>query len=124
VGGLALRYLVGALPSGVPQHVGTTDVDLVIGLALGDDAPETYRTLQNNLVRSGFTRDAPSFRWQRDVGSKATDTGSMLRNTEHCARGHRLVRRCSEKSRSPSSAEFVFSVELRYAGIREIGLFR
>ena len=29
--------------------VGTTDVDLVIGLALGDETPETYRTLQNNL---------------------------------------------------------------------------
>jgi len=37
VGGLAPRYLVGQLPEGVPAHVGTTDVDLVIGLALGDE---------------------------------------------------------------------------------------
>jgi hypothetical protein len=67
VGGLAPRYLVGELPSGVAAHVGTTDVDLVIGLALGDEAPETYRTLQNNLNKSGFTRSSPSFRWRRDV---------------------------------------------------------
>jgi hypothetical protein len=66
-GGLAPRYLVGQLPAGVHGHVGTTDVDLIIGLALGDETPETYRTLQNNLERSGFQRKEPSFRWARDV---------------------------------------------------------
>jgi hypothetical protein len=50
-GGLAPRYLVGELPEGARAHVGTADVDLVIGLALGDETPETYRTLQNNLER-------------------------------------------------------------------------
>lgn len=49
VGGLAPRYIVGALPEGVSTHVGTTDVDLVIGLAIDHDAPETYETLQRNL---------------------------------------------------------------------------
>jgi len=34
---------------------------LVIGLALGDDSPETYRTLANNLKTSGFTAEM-SFR--------------------------------------------------------------
>lgn len=66
-GGLAPRYLVGQLPEGARAHVGTTDVDLVIGLALGDETPETYRTLQNNLEKSGFDRKEPSFRWARDV---------------------------------------------------------
>ena len=66
-GGLAPRYIVGQLPEGVPAHVGTTDVDLVIGLALGDDTPETYRTLESNVKRSGFTAGNPSFRWHRDV---------------------------------------------------------
>jgi hypothetical protein len=66
-GGLAPRYLVGQLPEGARAHVGTTDVDLVIGLALGDETPETYRTLQNNLEKSGFERKEPSFRWDRDV---------------------------------------------------------
>lgn len=66
-GGLAPRYLVGQLPEGARAHVGTTDVDLIIGLALGDETPETYRTLQNNLERAGFLRREPSFRWARDV---------------------------------------------------------
>jgi predicted nucleotidyltransferase len=64
-GGLAPRYIVGHLPEGARPHVGTTDVDLVIGLAL-DEAPETYRTLENNLKKSGF-KDETSFRWVRIV---------------------------------------------------------
>jgi hypothetical protein len=66
-GGLAPRYLVGQLPEGARAHVGTTDIDLVIGIALGDETPETYRTLQNNLQKSGFEQKEPSFRWARDV---------------------------------------------------------
>lgn len=53
-GGLAPRYLVGRLPDGMGAHVGTTDVDLIVGLALGDEVPETYRTLHNNLKKAGF----------------------------------------------------------------------
>jgi hypothetical protein len=66
-GGLAPRYLVGQLPEGARAHVGTTDVDLVIGLALGDETPETYRTLQNNLEKAHFKQTEPSFRWAREV---------------------------------------------------------
>lgn len=58
---------MGHLPEGSRAHVGTTDVDLIIGLALGDDTPATYRTLQNNLEKSGFRQREPSFRWARDV---------------------------------------------------------
>lgn len=66
-GGLAPRYLVGRLPEGARGHVGTTDVDLIVGLALDDETSETYRTLQNNLEKSGFVQDDPSFRWTREV---------------------------------------------------------
>ena len=66
-GGLAPRYLVGELPEEASAHVGTTDVDLVIGLALGDESPETYRTLQNNLEKAYFRQEEPSFRWSRSV---------------------------------------------------------
>ena len=66
-GGLAPRYLVGQLPEGARAHVGTTDIDLVIGLALGDETPETYRTLQENLLSARFERKDPSFRWARKV---------------------------------------------------------
>jgi len=66
-GGLAPRYLVGRLPDGARAHVGTTDVDLVIGLALGDETPETYRTLQNNLEKAHFKQSDVSFRWTRPI---------------------------------------------------------
>jgi hypothetical protein len=65
-GGLAPRYIVGELPEGARAHVGTTDVDLVIGLALGDETPETYMNLETNLKRAGFVAET-SFRWKRDV---------------------------------------------------------
>ena len=66
-GGLAPRYLVGQLPDRAGAHVGTTDVDLIIGLALGDEVPDTYRTLYNNLRNAGFRQAEPSFRWSRTV---------------------------------------------------------
>ena len=50
-----------------PGHVGTTDVDVIIGLAVADEAPETYRTLQNNLEKASFRQQEPSFRWAREV---------------------------------------------------------
>ena len=59
--------MVGQLPEGARAHVGTTDVDLIIGLALGDETPETYRTLENNLEKAHFVQKEPSFRWARDV---------------------------------------------------------
>lgn len=65
-GGLAPRYIVGSLPEGARPHVGTTDVDLVIGLAVGDESPEAYRTLENNLRKAGF-KDETSFRWKKKV---------------------------------------------------------
>ncbi|MEA2009260.1 MAG: antitoxin, partial [Actinomycetota bacterium] len=67
VGGLAPRYLVDSIPADVPAHVGTADVDLVLGLSLGDADAEAYRTLHNNLLGSGFTQAEPSFRWTRMV---------------------------------------------------------
>ncbi|MGH2902131.1 MAG: hypothetical protein ACRDK7_00835 [Solirubrobacteraceae bacterium] len=66
-GGLAPRYIIGRLPDGARTHVGTTDVDLVIGIALGDETPEAYRTLQNNLQKAHFKQGQPSFSWSRDV---------------------------------------------------------
>ena len=66
-GGLAPRYIVGQLPEGARVHVGTTDVDLILGVSLGDESPETYRTLQNNLEKAHFKQGTPSFRWSRNV---------------------------------------------------------
>lgn len=66
VGGLVPRYLVGELPEGHHAHVGTTDVGLVIGLALDDEYLETYRTLESNIRAAGFSWNA-SFQWKRDI---------------------------------------------------------
>lgn len=65
-GGLAPRYIVGSLPDGARPHVGTTDVDLIIGLTVDNQSDEAYRTLENNLKKSHFSADH-SFRWSRDV---------------------------------------------------------
>lgn len=67
VGGLAPRYIVGELPEEAEPHVGTTDVDLVIALAVETDQPETYWTLATNLERCDFKQVEPSFRWRREV---------------------------------------------------------
>lgn len=48
-------------------HVGTTDVDIIIGLAVADETPETYRTPQNNLEKASFRQQEPSFCWAREV---------------------------------------------------------
>lgn len=81
VGGLAPRYIVGTLPGAATQHIGTTDVDLVVGLALGDDTPETYRTLETNLKRAGF-RSENSFRWTRLVDGVPVQVEFLCETTE------------------------------------------
>ena len=84
-GGLAPRYIVGSLPEGGRPHVGTTDVDLVIGLALDDQSPEAYRTLENNLKKVGFKAET-SFRWNRSVDG-VTVTVEFLCDTDQVERG-------------------------------------
>lgn len=85
-GGLAPRYLVGELPDGVRPHVGTTDVDLVIGLSLTDESVEAYRTLERNLKDAGFGQSEPSFRWTRDVDG-ITVLVEFLCETDQVAEG-------------------------------------
>jgi hypothetical protein len=85
-GGLAPRYLVGKLPEGARAHVGTTDVDLVVGLAVEADPPETYYTLATNLERAGFRKTEPSFRWVRDVDGVAVVV-ELLGESEDVAPG-------------------------------------
>lgn len=73
VGGLVPRYLVSAAIETVGPHIGTTDLDVVLGVALATDEEEVYRTLQRNLVGAQFhpgrdedTGQELSYRWQRD----------------------------------------------------------
>lgn len=41
--------------------------DLVIGLGVEPERPDTYYTLATNLERAGFSQTEPSFRWTREV---------------------------------------------------------
>lgn len=84
-GGLAPRYIVGTLPEGARPHVGTTDVDLVIGIAVEDESPEAYRTLENNLKKGGF-KDETSFRWKKKV-ENVTVTIEFLCETDKAEPG-------------------------------------
>jgi len=74
IGGMAPKYLVGTLPRDMSPHVGTTDLDVVVGVAVESDDEAAYRTLQENLTESGFapsrnpaTGQELTFRWQRRV---------------------------------------------------------
>ncbi|MEP6621541.1 MAG: hypothetical protein ABJE47_19595 [bacterium] len=74
IGGMAPKYLVGTVPADLPPHVGTTDLDVVVGVALETDDEVAYRTLQKNLMETGFvpsrdagTGDEVTFRWERRV---------------------------------------------------------
>lgn len=74
IGGMAPKYLVGALPPRITPHIGTTDLDVVIGVALETDEDAAYRTLQRNLSDTGFeasvdsnTGQVKTFSWERRV---------------------------------------------------------
>lgn len=74
VGGLAPRYLVPEPPPGIRAHLGTTDLDLVLGICLPEDDVQLYRTLEDSLRAAKFEQ-APdkagtgklTWRWQRQV---------------------------------------------------------
>jgi hypothetical protein len=74
IGGMAPKYLVGDVPADLPPHIGTTDLDVVVGVALETDEEAAYRTLQQNLIETGFSPsrytdsdEEISFRWERRV---------------------------------------------------------
>lgn len=78
VGGLTPRYLVAARPPEVPQHAGTSDLDVVVDIGILTDT-EAYSTLEENLQGMGFERATNedgrklSWRWQTRI-----ETGAMM----------------------------------------------
>ena len=60
IGGMAPKYIVGNAPTDMKEHVGTTDLDIVVGVTISTEEDEAYRTLQQNLKAAGFRpRDKP-----------------------------------------------------------------
>lgn len=75
-GGLVPRYLIEELPEYAVPHVGTTDIDLVVGIAIASDDAEPYDTLLANIKTVGFRLfededgNKASFRWCIDIDGK------------------------------------------------------
>jgi len=74
IGGMTPRYLVGTVPREMKEHIGSTDLDIVVGVTLATEETEAYRTLQQNLraaqfspARSPETGQEETFRWERTV---------------------------------------------------------
>jgi hypothetical protein len=85
VGGMVPRYLIPrpAEADAPPPHIGTTDVDLVLNLALLAEV-EAYRRLEQNLKNLGFERGKNEdghpqhFRWLKPVGDGITIVVDLL----------------------------------------------
>jgi hypothetical protein len=68
-GGMAPRYIVPNPPEDLEPHTGTTDLDVVIGVAVLDEDGSAYTKLQEELTKAGFSpRPEASFAWERAVG--------------------------------------------------------
>ena len=69
VGGLVPRYLVpDAVDPLLGRHVGSTDVDMMLGLAVGQEGEGAYRNLEKNLKNAGLERhQGSSWQWAATV---------------------------------------------------------
>ncbi|MDP2181433.1 MAG: nucleotidyl transferase AbiEii/AbiGii toxin family protein [Actinomycetota bacterium] len=68
VGGLVPLYLVRGDGYAQPVHVGSTDVDVALRLAVEAEDLGAYTTLETNLKNNGFSRvDGSSWRWSATV---------------------------------------------------------
>ena len=77
IGGLTPRYLVKGRPPEVPAHAGTSDIDVVVDMAILADT-EAYATLEKNLKGMKFERaenengNKVSWRWKVRTGHGTT----------------------------------------------------
>lgn len=84
VGGLVPRYLTPVAPPDVPAHAGTSDVDIVLNLALIAEG-EGYASLADQLGARGFVRhvnqagNESSCRWQRQINERTHVLVEFLR---------------------------------------------
>ena len=84
VGGLVPRYLTPEAPPDVPQHAGTSDVDIVLNLEVLAAGNE-YASLAEQLKVRGFTRwvedgKPASWRWRRKVDEHIEVVVELLRD--------------------------------------------
>ena len=104
IGGLVPHFLIASRDVGIgepPLYVGTTDVDLVLDLAVLSEV-EAYRRLEQNLRALGFERgtnddgQAQHFSWRKPVGEGVTVVVDLLCDAE-LVEGGRVVSLAGER---------------------------
>ena len=112
VGGLVPRYLTPASPPEVPQHAGTSDVDVVLNLQIIAQG-EGYASLSKQLIHRGFARYvdfrgvASSWRWTREVDGTGRVVVEFLRDAGAVLPGRAVS----------VDGERVSALTVKYAGI-------
>lgn len=91
IGGLVPRYLTPEAPPDVPAHVGTTDIDIVLDVAMVE-AGEGYRTLRDQLKATGFARhvkngNPSSWQWAYDVKGERIVVEFLINTDDPTAKG-------------------------------------
>ncbi|KVX06920.1 hypothetical protein CLH39_18270 [Alcaligenes faecalis] len=113
VGGLVPRYLTPSKPPEVPEHTGTTDVDIVLNITVLA-ATGTYDKLKRQLKDGGFVRyqpgpNAPVSSWQWVYNADDTPiVVEFLQHTDDPAQSSFLVQ---------IDGEDVSACQILYAGI-------
>lgn len=113
VGGLTPRFLIPTPPEGIPAHVGTTDLDLVLSVCLSDADTTLYRELEEALRAAHFApsidrkRDRPiNWRWERDVAGATVYLEFLCRPADGGTPGHPL------KEPHPRAGESVAALQM------------
>ncbi len=95
VGGLVPRYLTPARPPEVPEHAGTTDVDIVLRVAVLAEKGQ-YNKLSDQLKANGFSRvvndegKPSSWRWEREVNKRMVVV-EFLQHTDDPSKSSKAV---------------------------------
>lgn len=113
VGGLVPRYLTPSQPPEIPEHAGTTDVDVVLNITVLA-AKGTYDKLKRQLKDGGFVRYQPepkgpvsSWQWVYDAGGTPIVV-EFLQHTDDPGQSSFLVE---------IDGEDVSACQILYAGI-------
>ncbi|MCX9095264.1 hypothetical protein OKT76_05905 [Providencia rettgeri] len=82
IGGLVPRYLTPEQPPMIPEHFGTTDVDIVLNLQVIADG-ENYASLHDQLVEKGFRKNSEknSWRWEFPIPDGSSILVEFLQGT-------------------------------------------
>ena len=72
IGGVVPGMLVPDPPPGLEAHVGTTDIDLCLSIALVEGNTGEYERIETAIKRLNLAVDGDSFRWSRRGDFKVT----------------------------------------------------